>query len=271
MTENGKTRSEAPKPPTLEEIEESLAEQTEKPLEEVQKEINDLINKGYSEAGAIATWKSTNKQLLGTKLDFNVRVIGKDGVRTVKVDAEHSQRVTNLTFITLTPENTIAVKGSTLWGERVELAEQFLMGCCYHVRAKERGGQLTYMKPPESIDDELVPDVWKLPEYGVIYAKPGQVLDYNERTELFHGWIGKLIRERTGSGKIIGFELSDAESFPVTVWAGEKFGALPPELKEAVQSLREGDEVLVYGYVTLTRTQGEPRINCKGLFVKQSS
>jgi hypothetical protein len=260
-----------PQPPTLEEIIQSLSEQTEKPLEEVQKGITELINKGYSEPGAVATWKSNNKQLLGTKQDFNVRVIGKDGVRTAKIDAEHSQRVTNLAFYHLTPEGTIALKNVTLWAERVELADKFKLGGTYHVRGKERGGQITYMKPPEDIPDDLVPDIWRLPEFGVIYAKPGQVLDYAERTELFHGWIGKLIRDTKGSGKVIGFELSDAESYPVTVWCGEKYGALPIELKEAVQSLRDGDEVLVYGYVSLSGAQGEPRINCKGLFIKPSN
>lgn len=267
MTENVKP-AEGAKPPTLDEIEKSLSEQTERPIEEVQKEITELINKGYSEAGAIATWKSTNKQLLGTKQDFNVRVIGKDGVRTVKIDERHSQRVTNIAFIALTPENTITLKSVTLWAERVEMADEFKMGSCYHVRAKERGGALTYMKSPEPLPDDAVPDVWKLPEYGVVFAKPGQVLDYAERQELFHGWIGKLIMDKTGSGKVIGFELSDAESFPVTVWCGEKYGPLPPELKEVVQQLRDGDEVLVYGYVSLKSADGEPRINCKGLFAR---
>ena len=270
MSEPKNQKEKTVEPPTFDEIINSLAEQTEKSADEVNKEIMKLINSGYSEAGAIATWKSTNKQLLGTKIDFNVRVIGKDGIRTAKIDAEHSQRVTNLTFIALTPEGTISVKGSTLWGERVEMAEKFRMGKTYHVRAKERGGNLTYMKEPEEIDDNLVPTVWDLPNYGVIFAKPGQILDHADRTEMFHGWIGKIIRERTGSGKIIGFELSDAESYPVTVWAGEKFGPLPIELKELVQTLREGLEVLVYGYVSLT-AQGEPRLNCKGLFVKESA
>lgn len=266
--EKKKEKKKEPAPAfDLESIAKNLAEQIEKPTVEILKEINDLIKDGYSQNGAVATFKSKYKNLLGKKQEFYVRVLGKDSIRQAKINDKHTQRVTNIHLLTTDVTGAIDVKNVTLWGDRTEMSDEFKLGLPYFVKAKERAGKLTYMSTPEPCEENKVPSLWELPEKGIQYAKPGQILDYVDKLDLFHGWIGKLIRDKQ-TGTIIGFELSDAESYPATCWCGERYGALPPELKDTIQQLKEGDEVLVYAFVSLSTKTGEPHMNVKGLFVK---
>jgi hypothetical protein len=156
------------------------------------------------------------------------------------------------------------VKNVTLWGDRVEMEDEFDYDKCYALKAKEQGGKLTYITSPTLIGDNEVTQMQDLPRHGVEYASPSKLLDYADSATLFHGWVGKVIRDKV-SGVIIGFELVDADGFPATVWGSEKFSPLPKDVKEYLQNIGDGDELLVYGYVSLSKTQSEPRINLKGL------
>lgn len=262
---NTQKKEDAPKP-DLTPIIESLATQVERPTPEVQAEIQSLITEGYSPMGAVATWKSKNKQFLGTRHDYKGRVLGKSTIRSVKVGKGRSSRVTDVDMIVENEDSTISGMSATLWGDRVELADEFELGKPYSFRAKERNGKLTHITSITEIDDDQMVKFIELPERNIPFCKPGNVLDFVDKQDLFHGWVGKLIPDKA-TGATIGFELSDAESFPVTVWCGEKFGPLPSELKATRNSLAEGDEILVYGYVSLSKTQGDPRINARGIFI----
>jgi hypothetical protein len=266
MSKKKEKAQPAPSGFNLDDVVKSLAEQTEMKEENITKELNELKGQGYSEMGAVVTWKSQHKNLLGTRREYPVRVLGKDRIRTQDVAQGRSQRVTNIYFLTMDETNLITTKDATLWGDRVELADEFELNKCYMVKGKERGGRLGYLSSPTPSED-IIPPLKDLPEHNVHFAKPGQIMDYVDKLDLFHGWVGKLIRGSKGSGPVIGFELSDAESYPVTFWGGERFGPLPPDLKSAIANLSEGDEVLVYAYISLSRKSGEPQGNVKGVFI----
>jgi hypothetical protein len=51
------------------------------------------------------------------------------------------------------------------------------------------------------------------------------------------------------------------------VWCSERFGPLPADLKEVVQRIKEGDELLVFAYGSLKKDTGEPNLNAKGVFI----
>jgi len=252
----------------LKKIVSNLSELTEIPTEEVEAEIRGHMNDGFSLLGALATWKSNHKfQLgLGTSMDFKARVIGKRG-RSQAEWSGGSGEVANIDFMTF-DGGVLEVKPATLWDDRIDVIfDKFQMNGVYSFTAYEKkGGGLVRIKPEtiKSLTDDKLPRVEELEAYNIKLPPLAKIQEHAKTTNLFHGWVGRIINDKETNDPI-GIEIADEESMPVTAWFGGRFSKVPEEITKTAKSIKPGDEVYVYGYVSINNT-GDGTLNTRGLF-----
>lgn len=246
----------------------NLSELTEIPAEEVEGEIRGYMNDGYSLMGGVATWKSNHKfQLgLGTSIEVKARVIGKRG-RTQAEWSGGSGEVANVDFMTF-DGGVLEVKPTTLWNERIDLLfDKFQLDGVYGFTAYEKkSGGLIRIKPEsiKQLEDNKIPRVEELVAYNIELPKLSKILDHVKTTNLFHGWVGRIIKDKE-TDEPIGVEFADMESMPVTAWFGGQFAKVPEEIVKVAKSIKQGDEIYTYGYVSINN-DGDGTLNTKGLF-----
>jgi len=252
----------------LKKIVSNLSELTEIPTEDVEVAIRGYMNDGFSLMGAVASWKSDNKfQLgLGTSMEFKARVIGKRG-RSPAEWSGGSGEVANIDFMTF-DGGVLEVKPATLWDDRIDVIfDKFQLNGVYSFTAYEKkDGGLTRIKPEtiKSLTDDKLPRVEELEAYNIKLPPLAKIQEHVKTTNLFHGWVGKVIPHKE-TNEPIGIEFADMESMPVTAWFGGKYSKVPEEITKVAKSIKQGDEVYVYGYVSIKET-GENTLNTRGLF-----
>lgn len=232
---------------------------------DIKKSIKEDVKAGYSLVGAVAKFRSENrfrKRQVGQ--EYVGRVIGKEGKRMQDLGGGRASAVSSIAFL-MKEAGVPVTREATFWGdERVDDALKMEYLKCYQFKAVKRAnGNLMRVTNIKPIDDSAVMEVKELPKAGAEFAKLKDILEYVETSDLFHGYIGRFIRAKD-TGDIIGFDIGDLEAGPVAVWVGGRWTVMPDDVKKVVQGLAEGQEVLVYGYVS--HPEGaEPRINARGV------
>lgn len=157
---------------------------------------------------------------------------------------------------------------SGFWGdERSEIPKTLERGAVYKFNAKKDGQKLSRIADLTKIEDDSIPTVFTLKDYGVTFAKLSRLTEYAGGSDLFWGYIGRMIRNKA-SGDVIGFEIGDIDAGPITVWGtGGKFEDPDPHEFDVLQGLDDGMEVVVYGYVSKKDIADNPRINARGVWV----
>ena len=246
----------------------NLSELTEIPADEIEGEIRGYMSDGYSLMGGVATWKSNHKfQLgLGTSMEVKARVVGKRG-RSQAEWSGGSGEVANVDFMTF-DGGVLEVKPTTLWDDRIDLLfDKFTLDGVYSFTAYERkAGGLIRIKPEsiKQLEDNKIPRVEELEAYNIKLPPLSKIQEYAKTTNFFHGWVGRIIQDKE-TGEPIGVEFADRESMPVTAWFGGRFAKVPEEIVKITKSVKQGDEIYVYGYVSINN-DGDGTLNTRGLF-----
>jgi len=230
-----------------------LSAATERPVEEIQAEIEGLVQQhGYSLPGAIQVWKSDNRFNMNVgKKEYTARVLCKEPPRSATTKGGESS-VANIHFLSINPETgEVDFLNGAIWGdERIE--EMFIKfddNKCYTFEAATNNkGNLTRIGNISEAADDVVPMVLDVPPMPI-----SKLVDKLDQYELIRGWVGRII-EPQGGGDPVGFEVGDAGSLlPCTVWFTGKYPKMSPEAQQAVvDNLVVTGEVLVYGYVSLS-------------------
>ena len=252
--------------PALSDIVEILAKDFEVTPPEIEATLTQLINtEGFTLQGAVVKFRSDNKfQRAQTGREYIGRLIGKGGKRTQEIGGGRASPVCNLAWL-VEEAGVPAILGATFWGdERVDLAQGLDFLKCYKFTAQKRAdGSLTRSGGFTAIDDGSVMHVRELPKKGVEFGKLSEIQQYLDSSDLFYGYIGKLINA-SDTGEVIGFELGTIDAGPITVWCGGKFSVTPPDVQGIISGLNVGDEVAVYGYISQPSDK-DIRINARGI------
>jgi len=248
-----------------------FAELVEKDVETIRAEIEGLMQReGLSEAGAFAVWKAQHSLALrsGKPQNVAVRILSRrlPEVRTLSTG---ETKVADIELIYQDEDGQVGWGYSTLWGERADIADQVEIGKAYMAKArfsyhptkvKMTGFELLGPAP-----DNAVPTIADIAEVWEI-GKLEEIENYAGSTELFRGMVGRVIKSNDGTDTVIGIEISNEDSLPITCWAGRGRDSPPvPEVAAVLGSLNVGDEVLVYAYVN-AREDGTVSLNAGGVF-----
>lgn len=232
---------------------ETLAEATDRPLEEIDAEIQALIEKeGYSLAGAITVWKSDNRfnMNVGKQL-YTARVLCKEPKRTATTRSGETS-VANVHFAYTNGESgEVEFNQSAVWGEeRIdELFDQFDLGHVYTFEASLNNKEnLSRIAKIEEAADDAAPTLLEIDPMPIV-----KLIDKVDEYEFIRGWVGRIIAPKDG-GEAVGFEVGDNDSLlPCTVWFAGKYTKMTPEAIDEVRSkLAKSREVGVYGYTSVS-------------------
>ena len=236
----------------LDAVVKGLAEVSDRPAEEILKEIEGLQAEfGYNVAGAIATWKSDNKFLIAAdRKEYLARVIAVETPRVATIDGIPTP-VGNVHFVYNDPETgepTFNV--TTCWGQdRIdELYTLFELGNSYLFKARiNNKGYLAWIRGAEP--KEGAPEIDSIGAVAI-----GDLVNVIDRYEFVRGWIGRMISPK---GIKLGFELDDlGMSPPLTVWFGGQYSKMTPDqVQDAMLMTNSGAHVAVYGYVSGTENE----------------
>jgi hypothetical protein len=251
--------------PTIEDVVKLFAEEFDLGEDEISSALKDYVDKGYSLAGAASRFRSDHRKNVKQRgANYEGRVIGIDSPRIQELGGGKASMVFSVAFLTV-EAGVPTVRPSTFWGdERIKVGQVLQFDHCYRFNAvKSAQGALTRLDAIEEIEPTL-PSVEDLPKLGVAFAELKDIEQYIDSSDIFKGVVGKLIKEQS-TDEIIGFEVGDINGGPVTCWLGGKYRQAAEALRIAASTLREGDEVVVYGFISRPLDK-DTRINCKGIF-----
>jgi len=253
---------------SLEEKVEKLAKKTGRSSKEIMSELKEMVNKKIvpDPQKALIKWKSDHKFELTAQpiKEHYCQVIGKTAPRRMDIRGQEFD-VATIHLLTEIQGKLDRVE-LRLWQESTRFYNELELGKTYAITARFRReapiNRLVAIQSVKPIPSDKAPSILKLPQYTSV----AKILDYQDLTDLFRGYVGKFIEI---GGQRIGFELSaldDIETPPVTCWTGDRYGRASQEVLDLIKQLQIGDEVLVYGYVSIP-DETQPRINLNGIFL----
>lgn len=220
-------------------IEEEIARQSELSGvadDDIKKRLEELIADGKSPQGAMAIWKSETPQLkLGPVKDVVFRVAAisdeknvgyRDGTEhpTVYVDVLHLDK------------DEVDHRVLSLADENRNIAASLVPGTAYECSARVLSGSNRLSLQGTTILDskQTLPTMRDMAE-AVAKENIEEIDKYIGESNFFKVCIGRHIDAPFGKG----MEVSSMRSVPVTCW-----------LDDGVQPPTEGEEVIIFGYVT---------------------
>jgi len=225
-----------------------LAELAELPKEQVLAEIQKIINEeNRPPLIAVIVWKTRNSFQLGAgKVELIGRVIAKEPEREAG-----KNRVATIHFACEDPEShDIIFRSAALWDDRIEkLYNVFEEDKCYSFTCTLRNdGRITRIAKVQEVEEPA-----PVPTLDKIEPTPlDRLIDSGGNYDLIKGWVGRLVQRRD-TGEVLGVDIADINSpLPVTVWFGGQYTQMSPEQEQLTSSLQPGDEVVVFGYVSLS-------------------
>jgi len=264
--EPAKEKTEKPVTYDLDKVVEVLSKDFEVKPEEIEVILSKLMNEeSYTLMGAVSKFRSDNKfQQTQAGREYVGRLIGKGGKRTQDIGGGRAETVCNFAWL-VEEAGVPAILTATFWGdERVATAQDLEFLKCYKFSAQKRpDNSLTRSSGFVKVDDGSVVKVKDLPKKGVDFAKLSKLEEYVDSSDLFYGFIGRMI-ESQDTGEIIGFEIGDIDAGPFTIWTGGKFTTAPDDVADIVKNLSIGDEVVVFGWVSHPPEKAI-RINARGI------
>ena len=241
----------------LDEQAEKLSDITEIPKEDIITDLRNRMVEGFSSNGAVMKWKSEHKRQLGTgeRCVLKVRVIGKGLPREGKYGD-----YAFMEFL-VQDDGLLETKTCSFSGGSLPKMDLLHLNGTFEVSVFEKSdGSLNRLKAITEIADDAVPRVEQLSAYDFPFPSLGDLEEYVNTTKLLHGWVGRIIRSKV-SGDVIGFEFGDDSTMvPLTVWAN----FVPQEVKDVVQTIDEGDEAYVDGYIQAKEESFT--VSAKGVF-----
>lgn len=246
---------------------EKLAEATETPYAEVLKELTETVANDKTEKAAVVMYKSKHKGRLamGKLMEYKARVIGVSGPRNAswagKDGEAKSGEVMNVDFM-LFENGVIMSKSASFWDDRIEAGRLFTWNKCYTFKAKDSPKGLQFIKDITEVEDDDMLSVERL-DWSSESATLTKIADFAGHTELFQGIVGRVIRNTAKA--VIGLEIADEDSYPVTAWVRGRYDQLTPDQERVIEGISEGAEVRVYGYVNISQ-DGMPSIQARGVW-----
>jgi len=225
-----------------------LADAVERPAEEVKAEIEAILARGINPRGAVAIWKSEHALELGVGTNEYFGQLIHVEKAVVAETRRGRQEVATAYFLTETPDG-YQILPAPMWAERKdEFLKQFDPTKVYKFKAGlNRSGALVRIRGIEEVDHPL-------PNIHDLSATPiNEIANYIGQNVLIRGAIGrKILSPRTF--ELVGFEVSDWDSPPITVFVGGRFTRFTQEQLLELGKLEQGDEVTVYGFVNRSGT-----------------
>jgi len=203
----------------------------------------------------------------GARVSFAGIVIGKSGERNVTFLSGVSGNVFNITFLT-NEGGLMMLRPAAFWGSQpIERAKGLELGKAFKFTAQEKDdGSLTRIRNIQLLSEA------ELEEFGlpksieelktaIPITSYDQLVNKQAETVAVHGWVGDF---RESNGIRIAIEFADETSPPMIGWCSSKFRNLPQELKEQLDELDFGDEVILIGTVLIR--EGEPQLRVDGIW-----
>lgn len=225
-------------------------------------------DQGFSLPAAIVKFRSDSKNRKRAETaEYIGRVIGKSGKRMQELGGGRASPVASVVWLMMEGGAPI-LSETAFWGdERADIPKSLERGEVYKFNAKKEGPKLSRLADLTKIVDDSIPTVFSLKDYGVTYAKLSRIQEYLKSSDLFWGYVGRVIKAKN-SDETRGFEIGDIDAGPFTVWGtGGDYEEADPDEDKVLQALAEAMEVVVYGYVSTNKKTGEPRINARGIWV----
>jgi len=214
----------------------------------VKAEIEAITARGVNPAGAVAIWKSEHALELGVGTNEYFGQLVHVEKSVVTETRRGRTEVATAYFLTETPEG-YQILPAPMWADRKDaFLKQFDPAKVYKFKAGlNRSGALVRIRNIEEVDHPL-------PNIHDLTATPiNQIADYIGQNVLIRGFVGrKILSPRTF--ELVGFEVSDWDSMPVTVFVGGRFTRFTQEQLMELNKLEQGDEVTVYGFVNRSGT-----------------
>lgn len=254
-----------------EETLQKFAELVERTPEVVSAEVEAIMStQNVTEPTAWAIWKANNSMALrsGKPQDITVRILSRrlPEARTLQTGAS---QVSDLEFIYRDVDNQVGWGYTTLWGDRAPISEQVEVNGVYKARARfayqPTKVKLNAFELVETALDADMPTVEEIAKSWEV-GKLEEIENYAGNTELFDGLVCRIIQSTDGTNRIIGFEIANEDSLPITCWAGRGRANPPtPEVQAVLDDLHVGDRVLPYAWVN-QREDGSISMNAGGVF-----